>query len=471
MSFRLTIMVITASCCQIVSGTAGAQYAGPPGMFRQQATPPDTVARRPIDRQGRLERNQMPVRNTDAMINEVITPIPLTAARLEAAKDGVDRQIRDLAEDLRPKMRQLFPDKIDALSGTSGWSQDNRTALIKALRSGDPEQIYQAWIQAEPNNSTGAERIAREAALARDFKRLEQSAEEGTATSIQLEEVRDSLDKLAVSDDKAGELTGALDELDTWIRIQETLDQAEPDTGAAKILPKGRVKLIKNPNLPVGMAVVLSNSTVMVGNRGRGGVQITRGNAAEALGLPLVNDDPLPDAEGALQRSGTLIMNPRKHGETIRYVLNGEEYIMRPGTSQRLPARRPWRIEYDRGENAGIAQYTLDDGTYVWTPTEHGWQLYKQRYDLTIDNTRNPKDFHFVVNDEPMFVRGGHTRTIHNPYPIVIEYDRGNGTRMVSKAVNFSGNVEVGVNAEDNLLDLFSEQANAKRAQEPVLFQ
>lgn len=413
----------------------------------------------------------MPVRNTDAVINLVITPIPLTATRLEAAKEGVDRQIRDLVEDLRPVARQFFPDKIDALSGTSGWQPADRTALVKALRNGDPEMIYEVWLQAEPNNTTGAERISREAEFQRAFKRLEQNAEEGTTTIVVLEDVRDAVDKLAFEEDKAGELTGALDEIATWIQIQQILDDAETDTGAANLLPKGRVKLIKNPILPVGTAVVLSNATVMIGNRGRGGVQITRGNAAEALGLPVVSDDPLPDAEGAPQRSGTVILNPRKHGETIRYVLNGEEYIMRPGTSQKLQTGRGWRIEYDRGASAGVAQYALADGTYIWTPTEHGWQLYKQRYDLTVDNTRNPKDFHFVFNDEPLFVRAGHTRSIHSRYPIVIEYDRGNGTKMVSKAVNFSGNVEVAVNAEDNLLDLFAEQGNAKRATEPELFQ
>jgi hypothetical protein len=451
----------------MASAAAWAQTSAPfPGRQSQ-----NTLARRPVDRAGALERNQMPVRNTDAMVNLVITPIPLTEARLEAAKDGVDRQLRELVENLRPQMRQLFPDKIDALSGTSGWDPAARSTLVKALRAGDPEQIYEAWLQAEPNNTAGAERIAREAELQRAFKRLEQSAEEGTSTGAQLADVRDALDKLAASDEKASELVGALDELDTWIRIQEILDQAEPDTGAAKILPKGRVKIVKNPNVSVGTAIVLNNSTVMVGNRGRGGVEVRRGNAAEALGLPLVNDDAIPDAEGAPLRSGTIIINPRKHGETIRYVLNGEEYIMRPGTSQRLPSGRQWQIEYDRGANAGVADYTLADGTYVWTPTERGWQLYKQRYDVTIDNTRNPKDFRFVVNDEPMFVRAGHTRTIHNPYPIVIEYDRGNGTQMASKAINFSGNVEVGVNAEDNLLDLFPEQDNTKRAKEPELFQ
>ncbi|MGH7135124.1 MAG: hypothetical protein ACREHD_05245, partial [Pirellulales bacterium] len=295
--------------------------------------------------------------------------------------------------------------------------------------------------------------------------------EEGEAASAEMEDVRAALDELAAFDEGAAEIALALDELDTWVRIQEMLDDAEPDTGAAKALPKGRVKVIKNPNLSPGTAVVLNNSTVMVGNRGRGGVEVTRGNAAEALGLPVIDDDPLPDAEGAPQRSGALIMNPRKHGETIRYVLNGEEYIMRPGTSQRLRTGFKWRIEFDRGATAGLADYTLSDGTYVWTPTERGWQLYKQRYDVAIDNSRNPRDFHFVVNDEPMMVRAGHARKISNPYPIVVEYDRGNGVEMATKAINFSGNVEVGVNAQENLLDLFVEEGNAKRALEPGLFQ
>lgn len=466
MLVRSTIVALGVAGCQMVCAAAWAQSNGPPGNSQQRV-----LARRPIDRPGALKRNDMPVRNTDAAINQVITPIPLTAVRLEAAKHGVDRQIHEQVEALRPQMRQLFPDKLDALSGTSGWEPAARTALVKALRTGDPEQIYEAWLQAEPNNTTGAERIAREAGLQRAFQRFQTSAEEGEATRGQIDDLRDAIEKLSVSESKATDLTGALDKLDTWIEIQDILDAAEPDNGPAKTLPKGRVKLIKNPNLSVGTAVVLNNSTVMIGSRGHGDVEITRGNAAEALGLPLVNDDPLPDAEGAAMRSGTLIINPRKHGETIRYTLNGEEYVMRPGTSQRLKTGRAWRIEYDRGATAGMAQYTLGGGTYIWTPTEHGWQLYHQRYDLTVDNTRNPKDFHFVFNDEPMFVRAGHTRTITNPYPIVIEYDRGNGTAMASKAVNFSGNVEVAVNAEDNLLDLFVEEGNVKRSQEPDLFQ
>lgn len=466
---RFIVLTLGMACWQLTGATGLAQYSNQRGTSRQRRQA--VVARRPVDRSDALRRNEMPVRNTISAVNEVITPISLTATRLEAAKEGVDRQIRDLIEDLRPRMRHLFPDKLDALSDTSGWTPQQRTALTKALRAGDPEEIYKAWLEAEPNNTGGADRIARAATVERAFTRLEQSAGEGAATSLQIEEVRDALDKLATSDDKAGEVTGAFDAVDTWVRIRELLDEAEPDVGAAKVLPKGRVKIIKNPNFAVGAAVVLNNSIVMVGNRGQGGVEITRGNAAEALGLPVINDEPLADSEGTPQRSGTLIANPRRYGETVRYVLNGNPFIMRPGNSQKLKTGRRWRIEFDRGANAGVAEYALGDGTFVWTPTDRGWQLYKERFDVVIDNLRNPRDFHFVLNDEPLMVRAGHARKISNPYPMAIGYDRGNGSERVAKLLNFSGNVEVGINAQDNLLDLFPEQGNAKRAEEPWLFQ
>src|SRR5690349_16594347 len=102
MSVLRPIVLFASGCWLLVGGIAAAQYYGPPGRIPGRNAQPNTIARRPFDRPGALERNQMPVRNTDAVVNTVITPIPLTATRLEAAKDGVDRQIRDLVEDLRP---------------------------------------------------------------------------------------------------------------------------------------------------------------------------------------------------------------------------------------------------------------------------------------------------------------------------------------------------------------------------------
>lgn len=457
---RSVLVLIGLSIC-LASQPAWSQNLG---QQRQGA------AGRRVARRADFGRNEMPARNTQTVINEVIRPIPLTENRLDAAISGVTRQIRDLVDDLRPHMRRVFPDKLDALSGTSSWEPAERTALNKALRSGDPATIYEAWLQAEPNDTAGAEQIAREAEVQRAFNKLEQGAEEGQLALDEVDDVLAALDKLAAIVPSASDLTSDVDTLATWVEIQEILMAAEPDVGAPRQLPTGRVKLIHNPNLRFGSAVVLGDDTVMVGCRGRGGVDIGRGNAAEALGLPVLAEDPVPDAEGAPMRSGTMLVNPKRSGANVRYVLNGEEYLMKPGSSQRLPSRQRWVIAFDRGGRQGGTEYTLAAGTYYFEPTDRGWELYHERFDVTIDNSDNPRDFHFVFNGEPLAVRGGHTRTIASQYPIVIEYDRGNGTEMVRKALNWAGNVEVAINAEDNLWDIFPEEENRRLAREVELF-
>ncbi|HEX7447698.1 MAG TPA: hypothetical protein VF306_09145 [Pirellulales bacterium] len=464
---RSVLSFVGLSCC-LAGEVVWAQSYGQrqPGYGQGQRG----AGRRTVARRTDFSRNELPARNTQTVINEVIRPIPLTENRLDAAVSGVARQIRDLVDDMRPAMRRVFPDKLEALAGTSGWEPEDRTALTKALRSGDPAAIYEAWLQAQPNDTSGAEQIAREAEVQRAFNKLEQGAEEGELTLDEVDDLGAALDKLAAVVPAAADLTGDVDTLATWVEIQEILLDAEPDVGAPRQLPTGRVKLIHNPNLRFGSAVVLSDDTVMVGCRGRGGVDISRGNAAEALGLPVLSEDSVPEAEGAPMRSGTMLVNPKRSGANVRYVLNGEEYLMKPGSSQRLPAGQRWVIEFDRGGRQGGTEYTLADGTYYFEPTDRGWELYHERFDVTVDNSRNPRDFHFVFNGEPLAVRGGHTRSISSRYPIVVEYDRGNGTEMVRKALNFAGNVEVAINAEDNLWDLFPEEENRRQEREVELF-
>src|SRR5260221_419381 len=54
-------------------------------------------------------KNQLPAKTSQTAKNEVIQPIPLTAHRLEAAREGVDNQIRDQIEELKTKIKALFP--------------------------------------------------------------------------------------------------------------------------------------------------------------------------------------------------------------------------------------------------------------------------------------------------------------------------------------------------------------------------
>src|SRR5258707_156577 len=103
-----------------------------------------SIARRPTLPE---VKNQLPAKTSQTAKNEVIEPIPLTARRLETAREGVDNQIRDQIEELKAKIKALFPDELDALSATGNWTPENRNALTKAVKAVDPAAVYTAWLQ------------------------------------------------------------------------------------------------------------------------------------------------------------------------------------------------------------------------------------------------------------------------------------------------------------------------------------
>lgn len=71
------------------------------------------------------------------------------------------------------------------------------------------------------------------------------------------------------------------------------------------------------------------------------------------------------------------IFNPADSGTELHYVLNGEEYAMKPGESQMLSNDRNWVLAFDRGGDFGTAEYKLSGGQYWFELTDdHGWEAY-----------------------------------------------------------------------------------------------
>lgn len=65
---------------------------------------------------------------------------------------------------------------------------------------------------------------------------------------------------------------------------------------------------------------------------------------------------------------------------TIKYRLNGTDYSMSPGQTQRFSADRAWVIEFDRG-TGGAARYSLTGGNlYRFTTASQGREL--KRWEL-----------------------------------------------------------------------------------------
>ena len=74
------------------------------------------------------------------------------------------------------------------------------------------------------------------------------------------------------------------------------------------------------------------------------------------------------------------IVNPESNGVDLGFIVDGEAATLPKGNRIDMPVSQPRVIEFDRGGSFGTGQYTLDNGLYTFTPTDHGWELYRTPY-------------------------------------------------------------------------------------------
>jgi hypothetical protein len=92
----------------------------------------------------------------------------------------------------------------------------------------------------------------------------------------------------------------------------------------------------------------------------------------------------VPDSTNAVDAgvvSGLILVNPEDTQSPVSYQLNRQPFELQSGYNQQLGGPGTWLIEFDRGNGNGLARYTLTDGTYVFTLTDAGWELYRQAAD------------------------------------------------------------------------------------------
>ncbi|MBL8830688.1 MAG: hypothetical protein JNM18_27185 [Planctomycetaceae bacterium] len=419
-----------------------------------------------------LKRNEFQAGKAVAEANKIVQPLPLTAEERDTAIASIDRHLTEETEGLKAKLKNVLPDELAVLAKTTNWNADQQNALVVALRANDPAAAFAAWTQGSPRDTAGAEIVARQTEARRTFARLEQNVHNKTSIVQDLSDLETTLNKIISATKGADEVVAALGTLKTWAEVRKLVEAVTPDGGRTARLPTGKVPLIYDPALAVGKAIVLGHDAVLIGNQGKGPISIRQGMAAEALGMPIVTGKPVRDSEGQEVTSGVLLVNPPTSSSMISYTVEGNRYEMQPGMTQHLPgAGQRWTIEYDRGGNFGVDGYTVSDGTYYFTPTDTGWQLYKQRFDIVLDNSQNPQEFHYLLEGERASVPPNGTKTIKSIYPMVVHFDRANGSEIVAKSLNFSGNVQIGVNVADNKWDLFPTNENQRAVSNLKLFE
>jgi hypothetical protein len=436
----------------------------PAALYAQLAAPP-RVGPQPSLGNAALRRNSFEANKPVAMTNKITKPVPLSVDSQRSALANIDKNLVVQVGELSEKLKTILPDEIAMLAKTSGWKTDDQQALVGALRAGDPTGVYEAWTKGNPQDIAGAEIAARQTDVKRLAARLVQDAEKNKAAVRQnVADLDAALGKIAGSTPAVSDLAAPLKTLKTWVEARHLIESATPQKGGVAVLPTGNISLIFDPSLPQGTAIVLSDQAMLIGSEGRGPLAIASGNAAEALGLPIVTGSAIAEAEGEESTDGVVIINPATSRGTINYNINGNHYVAQPGMKQKLAAGRKWIIEYDRGEKHGTSAYSLSPGTYYFTPTDLGWQLFRHRFDIVLDNSQNNQEFNFIFQGVDMTVPAGGARTLTSNYPVVVKFDRGNGSEFVAKAVPYVhvGTVQIGVNAADNLWDLFPTPDNRR---------
>lgn len=439
-----------------------ATFVSTSSLFGQLAAPP-RVGSQPSYGNSALRSNAYEPNKPVAMTNKIVKPIPLTAETQRNALANLDRHIAGHVADLNEKLKAVLPDELGMLAKTEGWKPEDQQALVVALRAVDPTAVYAAWTKGNPLDTAGAEIAARQTDVKRLMARLAQDVEKDKAAIRQdAADLEAAVAKLAVTP-AVTDLAAAVKTLMTTAEARHLIDSAAPQKGLVAKLPTGSVTMIFDPSLPRTMAVVLSDQSMLIGNEGHGALTIATGNAAEALGLPIVTSTALAEAEGQEIADGVLIVNPASAQGTLNYNINGHHYVSEPGFKQWLEPGRRWVIEYDRGGGFGTSRYTLSPGVYHFTPTDMGWQLFRQRFDIVLDNSQSDQEFNFIFRGEDLMVPANGSRTLVDDYPIVVRFDRGNDSEFVAKIVPITtGTVQIGVNASDNLWDVFPTKENRR---------
>ncbi len=201
-------------------------------------------------------------------------------------------------------------------------------------------------MKGNPRDVAGAELAAHEVEVKHLMARLSQDIDKHQAALRQdITDLDTALGKISGATPAAADLAPAIKTLKTWVEARHLIESASPAKGAIAKLPLGNdVTLIFDPALPQGRAIVLGEQAILIGDEGHNALTISTGNAAEALGLPIVTGDRLAELEGEEVTDGVLILNPADSRGTINYNINGNHYVAEPGMAQKLPAPRGPRM-------------------------------------------------------------------------------------------------------------------------------
>ena len=104
----------------------------------------------------------------------------------------------------------------------------------------------------------------------------------------------------------------------------------------------------------------------------------------------VVYSQPTQQVTVAYRGPGVAIRN--NADETLSFTIDGSRTMrIEPGETHRLTSKGQFMIAFDRGGDFGHARYNIREGTYEFTATDRGWELYRQKGDSSVVTNPVPR--------------------------------------------------------------------------------
>jgi len=389
------------------------------------------------------------------------TSIParlISQAELGRGRKFVAKAQEGVVVDIESELESLVVDPAALVSEMAGMNVEPQLVakLQAAIQSGDATQAQLQFVAATQNLARG-QQLFRQVSVMAALETVRSDAESSELKTSSLRALKKAIQKSDAKPEVIKHISPLIARLENLIEVDELLGSAVPGNVAAQIsLTEAKQRLILNPGMDVNSAVSLGNGSVLVGTGGVGELEMRDTSLAEVLGLPVLPLESSEIADSAIT-SGVILTNPARTGTPVFLEYNGQSQKLESGKQFVLDTTEKVAVKFNRGGNNGWQTYTLEPGNYQFKGTAQGWDLESLTYELKLDNTSSPLEFHFVWNGERRSVPSRELVTLTSKLPIRLSFDRGNGEKQKSFTMaEQKQSMRVGLNAGDRLWDIFS---------------
>ncbi len=363
--------------------------------------------------------------------------------QIENKTDDEVRGIQDLMDQKKPPLAEVAANLKSG--GTDGYSKQEKIDILQHARDGDIDAVTTATFG---DNSPEAKAL-------RDF---------ATAQDALLE-VHDAVIAGELTDKQRTHLNNALvkggfSTPGTQAALRDHFQQLDVNNGLAEIVnstvPGGSVGPVDTLVLVGGMnegeVIYLGSGATLVGTQGATeGVVIAHGTAGNVLGMPAFSGEPSTAYDGNPIPRGAYVIN---RGPTeVQFTVAGKRHSLAPGMMESFRPGSRDKIEFYRHGESEFRKYTFEEGTYDFKYADDHWELYRQKYRITLNNPGNSSDFHYVINNTSYTLAAEDQKEHTSKYPMVLRFDDGKGHVKQRRIISGTYSVAISDNA---LLDVIA---------------